>query len=147
MPGFMRRVVRGVAPIGVGAMLLVAGCRSDQVGPSDVPALQNAADLIDMIEDVSVRIVPVLPQSASREPLSRALGKLSAAVGKAGRDGRFRAEVRATVAEVRHVVARYLLETLYEPGAVADLDVVTLALDVVGAALDNQAASTSKSSG
>lgn len=134
---FTRRF-RHYIPLSLASMLLLGAC-SDGIteAPSIPPTMivTNAIDLVDIVSDVQVRIIPNLPEGALRNQLAAALTALSRAL-----DQGLAPPVRAAISAANSAVDRIAPSIVDDADARAELDVVRLELD----ALDSQLVITTR---
>lgn len=126
------RQVRRYVPLSLASMFLLGGCSG---GLTEAPSISpnavvtNAIDLLEIVSDVQVRVIPNLPESALRNELISAMTALSRALDKG-----LATSVRASISAAKTAADRIAPSILDDADARAELDVVRLELD----ALDSQ---------
>ena len=125
----LTRAFRRSIPLSLASMLLVGACSSGITEAPSIPpemVVTNAIDLVDIVSDVQVRIIPNLPVGAPRNQLTAALTTLSRALDKG-----FATPVRAAISVANAAVDRIAPSIVEDADARAELDVVRLELDAL----------------
>jgi hypothetical protein len=101
------------------------------------PALQNAPELIETLNDVSERVLTGLPDGALQTELQVAFDRLVVALRAAAIDGAKIPAAKTALTSARTILERANLVLGVDPGFAADLDAADMALTLVAGALSN----------
>lgn len=140
VPAYLSSAVPRIAitPWLLAALLAVSGCSDNLTGPTEPEppvVLPNPVPLIEVLTDISDRVMPALPSHPRREDLDRALQLLWAAVGRG-----MVSPVRSAIAGANTALARYAEVVGDDIGTLVELDVIQLSLNFITVQVDAVAA-------